>query len=160
MPELTPNLWFDTQAQQAAEFYCGIFPDSGITNVSYYSESGPGETGSVVTVDFVLDGKPFTGINGGPIYSFTSAVSFLIDCKDQDEVDYYWERLLDGGSEPSQCGWLTDRYGVSWQVVPTRLGELMTGGDPEAADRVTKAFLQMQKFDVAALERAAAGAGD
>ncbi|QGN32809.1 VOC family protein [Microlunatus sp. Gsoil 973] len=160
MPELTPNLWFDTQAKEAAEFYCEIFPNSRITNVSYYSESGPGETGSVVTVDFELDGKRFTGINGGPAYSFTPAVSFLIDCKDQAEVDYYWDRLLAGGGEPSQCGWLADRYGVSWQVVPARLGELMTGADPEAVDRVTKAFLQMQKFDVAELERAAAGAGD
>lgn len=159
MPELTPNLWFDTQAKEAAEFYCSIFPNSRISNVSYYSESAPGETGSVLTVDFELDGHRFTAINGGPEYKFTPAVSFLVDCTDQAEIDHYWDSLLAGGGKPSQCGWLSDRYGLSWQIVPTRLGELMGSGDPEVVERVSRAFLSMVKFDIAGLERAAAGAG-
>src|SRR4051794_4230578 len=108
MPALTPNLWFDTEAKDAANFYCGIFPNSRIINVSYYSESGPGETGSVVTVDFELDGHPYTAINGGPAYTFTPAVSFLVDCKDQAEIDRYWDALLAGGGVEDQCGWLKD----------------------------------------------------
>jgi predicted 3-demethylubiquinone-9 3-methyltransferase (glyoxalase superfamily) len=157
MPALTPNLWFDTEAKDAADFYCGIFPNSRIVNVSYYSESGPGDTGSVVTVDFELDGHPYTAINGGPAYTFTPAVSFLVDCKDQAEIDRYWEALLAGGGVEDQCGWLKDRYGLSWQVVPVQLGQLLSDADPAVVERVTKTFLGMKKFDIAELERAAAG---
>jgi predicted 3-demethylubiquinone-9 3-methyltransferase (glyoxalase superfamily) len=117
MPQITPNLWFDTQGEEAAEFYVSIFPNSKITSVTHYGEAGPGPAGSVLTVNFVLDGQPFTAINGGPAFTFDEAVSMLIECADQDEVDYYWEKLLDGGQE-SQCGWLKARFCFSWQFVP------------------------------------------
>ena len=117
MPEITPNLWFDTEAEEAASFYTRVFDNSRIVNVTHYTEAGPREAGMVMTVDFELDGQRFTAINGGPEFKFDEAVSFLIDCKDQEEVDYYWEKLTDGGDE-SMCGWLKDRFGLSWQVVP------------------------------------------
>ena len=156
MPTITPNLWFDTDGLDAAEFYVSIFPNSKITNVSHYGEAGPREAGSVLTVDFVLDGQAFTAINGGPEFTFDESVSFLINCADQDEVDYYWDKLTEGGEE-SQCGWLKDRYGMSWQVVPDALGELMTDPDPDRANRAMKAMLGMKKLDVAALRAAADG---
>jgi predicted 3-demethylubiquinone-9 3-methyltransferase (glyoxalase superfamily) len=157
MPTITPNLWFDTQADEAAEFYVSVFPNSKITGVSHYGDAGPREAGMVLTVDFVLDGQPFTAINGGPEFTFDEAISLLIECADQDEVDYYWEKLTDGGEE-SQCGWLKDRYGLSWQVTPRGMNEVMDDPDPRRADRAMKAMLGMRKLDVAALQAAADGA--
>jgi predicted 3-demethylubiquinone-9 3-methyltransferase (glyoxalase superfamily) len=157
MPRIIPNLWFDTQGQDAAEYYVSVFPNSRITDIQYYGEAGPGPAGTVVTVEFELDGQPFVAINGGPQFVFDEAVSFMITCKDQAEVDHYWDELTDGGEE-SQCGWLKDRYGLSWQVVPDRLQELMTDSDPDRVTRATKAMLGMRKLDVAALEAAADGA--
>jgi predicted 3-demethylubiquinone-9 3-methyltransferase (glyoxalase superfamily) len=157
MPHITPMLWFDTQAKDAAEFYCSIFPNSSIKNVAYYGDAGPGDAGEVMTVDFVLDGQEITGLNGGPIFKFTEAISFVIPCKDQAEIDYYWDALLADGGEESQCGWLTDKFGLSWQVVPESMAELMTGPDPESSNRATEAMLSMRKLDIAALEAAARG---
>lgn len=154
MPRTVPNLWFDDQAEEAAQFYVEIFPNSRLTNVLRYTEAGPGPAGSVLTVEFELDGEPFTAINGGPAFTFTEAVSFLIECADQAEIDFYWERLTDGGEE-SMCGWLKDRYGLSWQVVPTGLEKLFDDADPAAATRATRAVFEMRKLDVAALEAAA-----
>jgi predicted 3-demethylubiquinone-9 3-methyltransferase (glyoxalase superfamily) len=155
MPRITPNLWFDTNGKEAAEFYCSVFPNSGIKNVSYYGEAGPRPAGTVLTVDFVLDGQEFTAINGGPEFTFDEAVSFLIECADQAEVDYYWDKLSDGGKEV-QCGWLTDKYGLSWQVVPDGLSELVT--DPtERGQRAMKAMLEMKKLDLAKIKKAADG---
>jgi len=155
MPRITPNLWFDTNGKEAAEFYCSVFPNSGIKNVSYYGDAGPRPAGTVLTVDFVLDGQEFTAINGGPEFTFDEAVSFLIDCADQAEVDYYWDKLTDGGKEV-QCGWLTDKFGLSWQVVPDGLGELVT--DPtERGQRAMKAMLEMKKLDIAKIKKAADG---
>ncbi len=154
MPRITPNLWFDDQGEQAAEFYVSVFPNSRITNVSRYGENTPGKAGTVMTVQFVLDGHDFTAINGGPQFTFSEAVSFHIACSDQSEVDYYWERLGDGGSE-GPCGWLKDRYGLSWQVVPAALGRLLGDPDPARAQRAMQAMLRMGKLDVAALEAAA-----
>jgi predicted 3-demethylubiquinone-9 3-methyltransferase (glyoxalase superfamily) len=157
MPRIVPFLWFDTQAEEAAQFYAGIFPNSRIVKVARYGESGPGPAGSVLTVDFELDGQPMIALNGGPRFTFTEAVSLSVECKDQEEVDWYWERLTEGGQE-EPCGWLKDRYGLSWQVNPTILGELMSDPDAGKANRVMEAMLQMKKIDIAALERAYAGA--
>ncbi len=157
MPKITPNLWFDKKGKKSAEFYVSIFPNSAITNVSYYTEAGPGEPGSVLTVDFVLDGNEFTAINGGPEFTFDEAVSMLIHCKDQDEVDYYWDKLLEGGGQESVCGWLKDKFGFSWQVVPDELEQLITDSDPERASRAMKAMLGMKKLDIAQLRAAADG---
>ncbi|MFI2367953.1 VOC family protein [Streptomyces sp. NPDC018833] len=157
MPRITPNLWFDTQGKEAAEFYVSVFPNSKITNVSYYGEAGPRAAGTVLTVDFVLDGQPYTAINGGPEFTFDEAVSFLIDCADQEEVDYYWSKLSEGGQE-GPCGWLKDKYGLSWQVVPAVLEELLADPDERRAQRAMKAMLGMSKLDVAALRAAADGA--
>jgi predicted 3-demethylubiquinone-9 3-methyltransferase (glyoxalase superfamily) len=149
MPRIAPNLWFDTNGKEAAEFYCSVFPNSGIKNVSYYGDAGPRKAGAVLTVDFVLDGQEFTAINGGPGFPFT----FLINCADQAEVDYYWDKLSDGGHEV-QCGWLKDKFGLSWQVVPDGLSELVT--DPtERGQRAMSAMLQMKKLDLAAIKQAA-----
>jgi predicted 3-demethylubiquinone-9 3-methyltransferase (glyoxalase superfamily) len=156
MPRITPNLWFDTQAQQAAEFYVSIFPGSEITDTTYYGEAGPGPTGTVLTVEFTLDGQPFVGINGGPHFTFDEAVSFMITCDEQDEVDYYWDALTAGGEE-SQCGWLKDKFGLSWQVCPSGMAEVLNDADPERANRAMKAMLGMRKIDVAALRAAADG---
>jgi predicted 3-demethylubiquinone-9 3-methyltransferase (glyoxalase superfamily) len=157
MPRITPNLWFDTEAKDAAEFYVSIFPNSEITDISTYGEAGPGPAGTVMTVSFSLDGQPYTGINGGPMFTFSEAISLSIACADQTEVDHYWEKLVDGGEE-SQCGWLKDRYGLSWQVVPDALVELLSDPDPDRATRAMRAMLGMRKLEVAAL-RAAADAG-
>jgi predicted 3-demethylubiquinone-9 3-methyltransferase (glyoxalase superfamily) len=157
MPRITPNLWFDTQGKEAAEFYVSVFPNSEIRNISYYGDAGPREAGTVLTVDFVLDGQPFTALNGGPQFTFDEATSFLINCKDQEEVDYYWSKLTEGGEE-SQCGWLKDKYGVSWQVVPEAMEELFTDPDQGRAQRAMRAMLRMKKIDLAAI-RAAADAG-
>jgi predicted 3-demethylubiquinone-9 3-methyltransferase (glyoxalase superfamily) len=154
MPRIIPNLWFDTEAEDVAEFYCSVFPNSRITDVLRYTDAGPGPAGTVVTVDFELDGRPFTAINGGPAFTFDEAVSFLIECADQDEVDHYWSLLTEGGEE-SQCGWLKDRYGLSWQVAPTLLLGLLQDPDPARAARATEAMLGMKKIDLAAIEAAA-----
>lgn len=156
MPRIIPNLWFDTQAEEAAEFYVAIFPNSRVTDLTRYTEAGPGAAGSVLTVNFELDGQLFTAINGGPQFPFTEAVSFVIECADQAELDHYWERLTDGGQEV-QCGWLKDRYGLSWQVVPAGWEELMSDPDPERVARATTAMLGMVKLDIAALQAAADG---
>jgi predicted 3-demethylubiquinone-9 3-methyltransferase (glyoxalase superfamily) len=158
MPRITPNLWFDTQGLEAAEFYVSIFPNSKITNVSHYGEAGPREAGMVLTVDFVLDGQDYTAINGGPEFTFDEAISLLVNCADQDEVDYYWDKLTEGGGEESQCGWLKDRYGLSWQVVPEGMAEMFNDPDRGRADRAMRAMLGMKKLDLAALQAAADGA--
>jgi len=157
MPRITPNLWFDTQGKEAAEFYVSVFPNSEITNVTYYGEAGPRAAGTVLTVDFVLDGQQYTAINGGPEFTFDEAISLLINCADQAEVDYYWTTLSDGGEE-SQCGWLKDRFGLSWQVVPAGMEELLGDPDDERGQRAMKAMLGMKKLDLAALQAAADGA--
>ena len=134
MPKIIPNLWFDTQALEAAEFYVSVFPRSRITDLSYYGEAGPGPAGTVLTVDFELDGQPVTAINGGPRFTFDEAISLLVECADQDEIDHYWERLTDGGEE-SMCGWLKDRYGLSWQVVPAGMEEMLKDPDDPRSQR-------------------------
>src|SRR5687768_16308792 len=154
MPTITPNLWFDTQSEEAAEFYCSIFPNSKITNITHYGEAGPRPAGTVLTVDFVLDGQEFTAINGGPEFTFDEAVSLLINCADQDEVDYYWAKLTDGGEEV-QCGWLKDRYGLAWQVVPEGMLELLNDPDKGRTTRAMQAMFGMKKLDLAALQAAA-----
>ena len=154
---INPNLWFDDNALEAAEFYCSVFPNSEITQVVHHTEAGPGEPGTVLTVEFVLDGNRFVGINGGPQFRFSEAISFEIRVEDQAELDHYWEALTAGGGEESQCGWLKDRFGLSWQVVPKGFEELMSTGNTAAIDRAMKAMFGMKKLDLAALRAAAAG---
>jgi predicted 3-demethylubiquinone-9 3-methyltransferase (glyoxalase superfamily) len=154
VPPITPFLWFDSEALEAAEFYASVFPNSEVTSVTRYTEVGPGPAGSVFTVEFQLDGQRFMGLNGGPLFTFSEAISFMITCADQAEVDYFWEKLTEGGVE-SQCGWLRDRYGLSWQVVPGGMEDILNDPDPERAQRAMKAMLSMQKIDVAALRAAA-----
>jgi predicted 3-demethylubiquinone-9 3-methyltransferase (glyoxalase superfamily) len=154
--KIKPNLWFDTEAEEAAAFYIGVFPNSRIVNVTHYTEAGPRPAGTVLTVEFELDGQRFVGINGGPEFTFDEAVSFEITCESQDEIDSYWDRLSDGG-ETGQCGWLKDRYGLSWQVVPSGMEELFGDLDSGRAERAMRALLGMTKLDIAALHRAADG---
>ena len=156
MPRIKPNLWFDTESMEAAEFYVSVFPNSEIRNVSHYTEAAPRPAGTVLTVDFVLDGQEFTAINGGPQFTFNESISLLIDCADQDEVDYYWAKLSESGEE-GQCGWLRDKYGLSWQVVPAGMAEVMSDPDKGRAQRAMQAMLGMKKLDVAALQAAADG---
>ncbi|MEU3494568.1 VOC family protein [Kitasatospora cineracea] len=156
--KITTFLWFDDQAEQAAEFYTSVFEYGRITDVQRYSDAGPGEAGSVMLVSFELFGQEFLALNGGPSFRFNEAVSLQVDCADQPEVDRYWELLTADGGAPGPCGWLKDRYGLSWQIVPHRMTELLTDPDPERARRATAAMLQMGKLDVAALEAAADGA--
>jgi len=155
-PRITPNLWFDTEAEEAAGFYISVFKNSRIVNVTHYTEAGLRSAGMVMTVEFELDGQRFVGINGGPQFKFDEAVSFQINCETQDDVDYYWEQLSEGGEE-GPCGWLKDRYGLSWQVVPTGMEELFADPDPERARRAMQAMLGMGKLDIAALRSAADG---
>jgi len=154
MPKITPFLWFDTQAEEAAKFYASVFPNSKILKTARYGEAGPGPKGSVMTVEFELDGQRMIALNGGPQFKFTEAISLSVDCKDQKEVDHYWTKLSQGGQE-SMCGWLKDRYGLSWQVNPTILGELLASRDAKKAKRVMEAMLKMRKIDIAALKSAA-----
>ena len=154
MPVITPNLWFDTQSEEAAEFYVAVFPNSKVTNVTHYTEAGPGPAGSVLTVDFVLDGQPFTAINGGPQFTFDEAISLSISCADQGEIDYYWSNLSEGGEE-GPCGWLKDRYGLSWQVFPTEWSDLLNDPDEGRRQRAMTAVLAMGKIDIAAVHAAA-----
>ena len=157
MPKITPFLWFDDQAQEAAEFYVSVFPNSRILEVSRYGSAGPRPEGMVMTVSFELDGQRVTALNGGSEFTFSEAVSFLVDCETQDEVDAYWEALTAGG-EPGPCGWLQDRFGLSWQIAPTALPRLLADPDREKSQRVMAAMLKMGKIEIAELERAAAAA--
>ena len=156
MPNITPCLWFDTQAEEAAKLYVSLFPNSRIGSVARYPEGLPGDRGGqAMTVEFELDGKPFLGLNGGPQFKFSEAVSFQIFVQDQAELDHYWDGLIAGGGEESQCGWCKDRFGLSWQVVPAGMGKWMS--NPATGQRVADAFMKMRRLDIATLERAAAG---
>jgi predicted 3-demethylubiquinone-9 3-methyltransferase (glyoxalase superfamily) len=150
--KITPFLWFNDNAEEAANFYVSVFPNSRLTDVARMGEGGP-----ALTVAFTLDGEDFVGLNGGPVHPFTEAVSFVIDCETQEEVDRYWETLTADGGQPGDCGWLKDRFGLSWQVVPRRLPELLTDPDPARAQRAMQAMMQMHKIDIATLEAAANG---
>jgi predicted 3-demethylubiquinone-9 3-methyltransferase (glyoxalase superfamily) len=158
--KINPCLWFDTEAEEAAKFYCSIFKNSHMGKVSRYADEGQEihgkPAGSVMAVEFELDGQKFAALNGGPQFKFDEAISFQINCEDQEEVDYYWSRLTEGGAEVA-CGWLKDRFGLSWQVVPKAHYAMLSDRDQEKVKRVTKAFLQMKKFDIAELQRAYAG---
>ena len=151
--KITPFLWFDHQAEEAAAFYTSIFPNSKIVKVTRYGKAGPGPAGSAMTVAFQLEGQSFVALNGGPHFKFTEAVSFVVNCESQEEVDRYWEKLSAGGAEV-QCGWLKDKFGLSWQIVPTILPELVSGPDPEGSGRAMKAMMTMKKIDIGALQRA------
>jgi predicted 3-demethylubiquinone-9 3-methyltransferase (glyoxalase superfamily) len=153
MGKITPFLWFDGKAEEAANFYVSVFENAKITNVSRYPEDSPGEAGTVMTIEFELDGQEFVGLNGGPVYTFTPAVSFSIDCGSQAEVDHYWDRLSEGGVT-SQCGWLQDKFGLSWQVVPSLLPELLGDDDEAKSEAVMQAMLKMTKLDCAKLQAA------
>ena len=155
MSSITPCLWFDTEGEDAAKLYTSIFPNSKITDVSHYGSAGPRPEGMVMTVGFELDGQKFVALNGGPDFTFNEAISFQVSCKDQEEVDAYWSKLTEGGEE-GPCGWLKDKFGVSWQIVPKALPELLSNPDPETSQRVMEAMLQMKKIDIDELERAAA----
>lgn len=157
--KITPCLWFDTQAEEAARFYCAIFPNSQIRHISHYGEAGQEihrkPAGSVLTVAFELDGQGFTALNGGPDFRFNEAISLQVGCVTQEELDRYWDKLSAGGDQAAQqCGWLKDKYGLSWQIVPTALTEMMCDADPEKSGRVMAALLQMKKLDIATLKRA------
>ena len=156
MPKISPFLWFDTQAHEAAEFYVSIFPNSSIVKVTHYNEAGPGTPGSVMTVDFELDGELVTALNGGPEFKFNEAISLSVACTTQAEVDEYWEywEKLSAGGEQGPCGWLKDRYGLSWQINPIVLGEMLSDPDADKARRVMEAMLKMQKIDIPTLQRA------
>jgi len=155
MHDITPCLWFDTDAEDAARLYTSVFPNSRITSTSYYGEGGMREEGMVMVVAFELDGRPFTALNGGPNYTFSEAISFQVMCDDQDQIDHFWDALGEGG-QPGPCGWLKDRFGVSWQIVPRRLTELLTKSDPETSRRVMECMMGMGKLVIAELEEAAA----
>jgi predicted 3-demethylubiquinone-9 3-methyltransferase (glyoxalase superfamily) len=155
MNTITPCLWFDTEGEDAANFYVSVFPNSTIVDVARYGSAGPRPEGTVMTVSFELDGTPFVALNGGPDFTFSEAISFQVSCEGQDEVDAYWSKLSEGGEE-GPCGWLKDRFGVSWQIVPTALPRLLGDPDPERSQRVMAAMLEMKKIEIAELERAAA----
>ena len=154
MQKIVPNLWFDTEAEEAAKFYTSMFPNSSITDVSHYGEAGPRPAGTVLTVSFELDGQEFTALNGGPDLKFNEAVSFLVNCESQEEVDDLWGKILDSGGEASQCGWIKDGFGLWWQIIPTALPRLLQDEDTDRANRVMTAMLQMGKIDIATLENA------
>ncbi len=156
MPTITPNLWFDTQGQEAAEFYVSVFPNSSITGITYYPEAAGEQAGNVLTVDFVLDGQPYTAINGGPQFTFDEAISLLVNCADQNEIDHYWNTLSEGGEE-SMCGWLKDKYGVSWQVCPAGMTEMLNDPAKERGECAFTAVMDMKKLDIAAIHAAADG---
>ncbi|HEX9292086.1 MAG TPA: VOC family protein [Gemmatimonadales bacterium] len=155
MQKITPFLWFDNNAEEAAQFYTSIFKNSKILNVSRYGDAGPGPKGAVMVVHFQLEGQQFTALNGGPLFKFSEAFSFVVNCETQNEIDEYWNKLTSGGGKESECGWLKDKFGFSWQIVPTALGKLMS--DPKKANRVMQALLQMKKLDIAKLEAAGEG---
>lgn len=153
MQKITPFLWFDTQAEEAADFYTSVFPNSKILNISRYGEAGPGPEGQALTVSFELDGQEFTALNGGPQFTFSEAISFQVSCDSQEEVDRFWDTLSQGGEE-GQCGWLKDRFGVSWQIVPAAMGQLLGGPDAQRSQQAMKAMLQMKKLDIQELQDA------
>ena len=153
--KITPFLWFDKEAEEAADFYTSIFKDSSINNKSYYGDNAPLPKGTLLTVGFTLNGQKFTALNGGPLFKFNESVSFVVNCDGQDEVDYYWNKLLEGGGVESQCGWLKDKFGLSWQVVPTRMIELLTDKDAAKRNRVMNAMMKMVKIDLPTLEKEA-----
>lgn len=155
MQKITPCLWFDNRAEEAAKLYTSIFRNSKIGKIARYGDAGPGPKGSAMTVSFEIDGQEFLGLNGGPMFKFTPATSFVVNCTSQKEVDEYWAKLLEGGGVENQCGWLQDRFGLSWQIVPTRLSELLSDPDPAKSQRVMAAMLKMVKLDIAELEKAA-----
>jgi predicted 3-demethylubiquinone-9 3-methyltransferase (glyoxalase superfamily) len=157
MQKITPCLWFDTEGEEAAKFYTSVFPNSRIVDVTHYGSAGPRPEGTVMTVSFELDGQRFTALNGGPEFTFTEAISFEVSCETQEEVDAFWSKLSEGGEE-GPCGWLKDRFGVSWQIVPTALPRLLADSDREKAQRVMQAMLSMKKIEIEPLERAAAQA--
>jgi predicted 3-demethylubiquinone-9 3-methyltransferase (glyoxalase superfamily) len=152
--KITPFLWFDNNAEEAINFYTGIFKDAKIVNASRYPEGGPGPAGSLMSATFQLAGQQFMALNGGPQFKFNEAVSLFVDCESQEEVDYYWDRLTADGGAPGPCGWLKDKFGLSWQIIPKALGELMSDPDPAKAQRVMQAMLQMSKIDIAGLRSA------
>jgi predicted 3-demethylubiquinone-9 3-methyltransferase (glyoxalase superfamily) len=153
MQKITPFLWFDDKAEEAMNFYVSIFKNSKRGRISRYGEAGPGPKGTVMVATFQLEGQEFMALNGGPRFKFTEAISLVVNCETQDEVDAFWEKLSEGGAK-GQCGWLKDKYGLSWQIVPTVLGELMSDPDPEKSKRVMNAMLQMRKLDISGLKRA------
>jgi predicted 3-demethylubiquinone-9 3-methyltransferase (glyoxalase superfamily) len=153
MQKIVTFLWFDNQAEEAVNLYTSLFKGSKITGIARYQEAGPGEKGSVMTINFTLEGQAFIALNGGPVFKFTEAVSLFVNCETQEEVDTLWHKLSEGGQE-SQCGWLKDKYGLSWQIIPTTLMKLMSDPDREKAGRVTRAMLQMKKIDIATLKQA------
>jgi predicted 3-demethylubiquinone-9 3-methyltransferase (glyoxalase superfamily) len=155
--KIVPNLWFDSQAEEAAHYYVDVFGSGRVISISRYPEGSPGPTGSVMAVEFEAGGMRFVGINGGPQFPFTEAVSFQIDCADQAEVDRFWDRFISDGGQEDQCGWLKDRYGLSWQVVPSGMDQVLADPDPARAQRAVQAMLQMKKLDIAALRAAADG---
>lgn len=154
MPKITPFLWFDNNAEEAMNFYTSIFKNSKIGSVSRYGDAGPGPKGSVMTASFTIEGQEFTALNGGPIFKFNESVSFVVHCKDQKEVDYYWEKLSSDGGKEVDCGWLKDKFGLSWQIVPDILMEFLQAKDPIKSQRVMKAMMQMKKMDIAKLKQA------
>ncbi|WP_406873993.1 VOC family protein [Aminobacter sp. P9b] len=156
MQKITPFLWFDNQAEEAVNFYISVFRNAKVGKVTRYGEAGPGPAGTVMVAEFELEGMRFTALNGGPMFKFTEAISMVVDCKDQAEVDHFWDRLSEGG-QPGQCGWLKDRFGLSWQIVPEALPRLLGDPDPAKAGRVMQAMLQMTRIEVAKLEKAYAG---
>src|SRR6266508_3846159 len=156
MQKITPFLWFDNNAEEAAKFYTSIFKKSKIARISRYGDAGPGPKNTVMVVDFELEGQQFVALNGGPQFKFTEAISFVVNCETQKEVDYFWGKLLAGGQE-SQCGWLKDKFGLSWQIVPTVLNDMLEDPDPARSQRVMKAMLQMKKIDIPTLEKAYKG---
>jgi predicted 3-demethylubiquinone-9 3-methyltransferase (glyoxalase superfamily) len=153
MQKITPFLWFDNQAEEAMNFYVSIFKNSRVGKVTRYGDAGPGPKGTVMSATFQLDGQEFMALNAGPLFKFTEAVSFYVNCESQQEVDYFWDKLSAGG-EPGRCGWLKDKYGLSWQIIPTALGEALGNKDPEKAKRAMQAMLQMSKIDIARLKQA------
>ena len=159
MQQITPFLWFDNQAEEAANFYTSVFKNSKIGTTTRYGASGPGPEGQVLTISFQLNGQEFVALNGGPQFKFTEAVSFVVNCETQEEIDYYWEKLSNGGQE-SRCGWLKDKYGLWWQVVPTNISRLLASKDPEKSGRVMQAVMKMDKLDIATLEKAYEGRND
>src|SRR5436853_2437860 len=154
---ISPMLWYDNQAEEAANFYVSIFKNSRVTSISRYGDAGPGPKGSVMVAEFELDGQKFTALNGGPQFKFTEAISLVVNCESQEEIDEYWRKLTADGGRESECGWLKDKFGLSWQIVPTELGKLMSAKDPATANRVMQALLQMKKLDIAKLQQAAEG---
>lgn len=152
--KITPFLWFDTQAEEAVKFYTSVFKNSKVGTIARYGEAGPGPAGSVMTATFELEGQEFIALNAGPHFKFNEAISFVIDCEIQDEVDYYWEKLIADGGQESQCGWLKDKFGLSWQVIPSIMSKLFTSNEPEKSKRAMQAMMKMKKLDIAVLQKA------